>query len=284
MSSEKKLPKQNQRCTISKKFLLNISGVVTFEEIPDALIINWDQTGINYVPVSQWTMAKEGLKRVEVAGVDDKRQITAMFAGSLSGDFLPPQIVYQGKTVKCLPSVEFPKSWDITCTPNHWCNEKTTIRYIQNILIPYLQTKRQELSLPETFPALMIFDEFTGQTTDQVLEFLEKNNLYYVIVPPSCTDKLQPLDLSVNKCVKEFLWARFQEWYSENIGNQLKDTTNSVHPVDLKLSVMKLLGAKWLIQLEEYLKVYKARNNYKWFQCSGIKDISLRITVILFHL
>ena len=36
------------------------------EEIPDSLIINWDQTGINYVPVSQWTMAKQGWKHVEV--------------------------------------------------------------------------------------------------------------------------------------------------------------------------------------------------------------------------
>ena len=54
------------------------------EEIPDSLIINWDQTGINYVPVSQWTMAKEGSKRVEVVGLNDKRQSTAVFAGTLS--------------------------------------------------------------------------------------------------------------------------------------------------------------------------------------------------------
>ena len=164
------------------------------------------------VPVSHWTMAKEGSKRVEVAGVEDKRQITAVFAGSLSGHFLPPQLVYQGKTMKCLPSMVFPKGWDVTCTPNHWCNEETTIRYIQNIIIPYVRTTRENLGLPKTFPALMIFDEFTGQTTNQVLEFLEKNNLYYIIVPPNCTDKLQPLDLSVNKSVKEFPSSRFQEW------------------------------------------------------------------------
>ena len=197
---------------VKQQFLQDVSAVVTFEEIPDALIVNWDQTGINYVPVSHWTMAKEGSKRVEVAGVEDKRQITAVFAGSLSGDFLPPQLVYQGKTMKCLPSMVFPKGWDVTCTPNHWCNEETTIRYIQIIIIPYVRTTRENLGLPKTFPALMIFDEFTGQTTNQVLEFLEKNNLYYIIVPPNCTDKLQPLDLSVNKSVKEFLSSRFQEW------------------------------------------------------------------------
>lgn len=62
-----------------------------FEEIPDSLIINWNQTGINY---AQWTMVVEGSKREEIAGADDKRQITAVFGASLAGDFLPPQLVY----------------------------------------------------------------------------------------------------------------------------------------------------------------------------------------------
>ena len=39
-------------------------------------------------------MEKEGSKRVEIVGVDDKRQITAVFAGSLAGDFLPPQLIF----------------------------------------------------------------------------------------------------------------------------------------------------------------------------------------------
>ena len=39
------------------------------------LAINWDQTGMHYIPVSSWTMAKEG---VEICGIDDKRQITAV--------------------------------------------------------------------------------------------------------------------------------------------------------------------------------------------------------------
>ena len=49
------------------------------EEIPDDLIINWDQTGIKYVPVSNWTMEVKGGKRVEAAGVDNKRQITVCY-------------------------------------------------------------------------------------------------------------------------------------------------------------------------------------------------------------
>lgn len=105
-----------------QQFLLDVKAVVELEEIPGALVINWDQTGLNYVPVSNWTMAREGSKRIEITGLNDKRQITAVFGGSLSGDFLPVQLVYQGKTQKCLPTVSFPDSWDVTMTPNHWSN------------------------------------------------------------------------------------------------------------------------------------------------------------------
>ena len=41
---------------LKQQYLMDVKVVVEMEEIPDSLIINWDQTGLNYVPVSQWTM------------------------------------------------------------------------------------------------------------------------------------------------------------------------------------------------------------------------------------
>ena len=96
------------------QILLDIKVVCEMEEIPFDLVINWDQTGIHYVPVRSWTMEKEGTKRVEIVAVDDKQQITAVFAGTLTGDFLPPQLIYKGTTNRCLPSIKFPPDWHIT--------------------------------------------------------------------------------------------------------------------------------------------------------------------------
>ena len=44
------------------QFLFDINAIVEMEEIPTDLIINWDHTSIKYVPVGNWTMAKEGSK------------------------------------------------------------------------------------------------------------------------------------------------------------------------------------------------------------------------------
>ena len=66
---------------------------------------------IQYVPASNWTMTKQGAKKVEIVRISGKRQITAVFEGTLSGTFLPPQIIYKGKTKACLPNVTFPSDW-----------------------------------------------------------------------------------------------------------------------------------------------------------------------------
>ena len=81
-------------------------------------------------------------KRVEIIGKDDKCEITALFGTSTSGDFLPIQLVYQGKSTKCLPLFEFPTKWDINFSKNHWSNERTMLCYFKKVMIPYLNRKR----------------------------------------------------------------------------------------------------------------------------------------------
>ena len=107
-SKAKVNPEQFEK--LKEEFLLEIKNIVTMDEIPPELILNFDQTGLNYVPVTSWTMEEEGAKRVEVIAKDDKRQITAVFCGSMTGDFLPPQLIYEGKTDRCLPNYQFPST------------------------------------------------------------------------------------------------------------------------------------------------------------------------------
>ena len=136
------------------QFLHDIQTVVKLEDIPPQLIINWDHAAIKYVPVSCWTQEKKGSKRVEIRGIDDKRQITAVLAGTLSGKFLPPQLIYSGTTSACLPKVEMPADWDVTFTHNHWAKESTMMCYSLNILLLYVEKTRNVLDLLQTQTAL----------------------------------------------------------------------------------------------------------------------------------
>ena len=168
-------------------------------------------------------MELKGSKRVEITGISDKRQITAVFCGTLAGDFLPPQLIYQGKTSACLPRHKFPNDWHITCTPNHWSNEEKMKEYLKEIFIPYVQQKRQELGLPPNQAALALFDVFKGQQTESITSILEANNIIVVPIPANCTDRLQPMDLSLNKAAKDFMRQKFREWYATEVQKQLDD-------------------------------------------------------------
>ena len=48
--------------SVKSQFLFDTKMIVEMEEIPHDLVINWDQIGIHYIPVSSWTMKKEGVK------------------------------------------------------------------------------------------------------------------------------------------------------------------------------------------------------------------------------
>ena len=149
---------------------------------------------------------KKGVSELKLLGMDDKRRITAVFAGSLIGDYLPPQLIYKGTTKRCLSTVQFLSKWHITHSHDHWANEQTMKDYIKKILLPYIKEKRKELKLSADYPALVLYDNFTGQGIQELFDILQST---VVIIPANCIDRLQPLDVSVNKPAKEFSHKQF---------------------------------------------------------------------------
>jgi hypothetical protein len=90
-----------------------------------------------------------------MVGVNDKHQITAVFCGTLIGDFLPIQLIYEGKSLCCHPHFAFPESWHITHSPKHWSTERWN-NYIE--LIPYVKNMSELIN--DDKPALVITDNF----------------------------------------------------------------------------------------------------------------------------
>ena len=239
---------------LKESFLMDVRTTVMMEEIPSELVLNWDQTGIKLVPSNGWTMEQKGACRVEVAGLNDKRQITAVFCGSLLGHFLPVQLIYKGKTSRCHPRYEFPSNWHITHSPRHWSTEETMLQYIEHIIVPYVEQVRQDINDDEK-AAVVIIDNFKGQVTQSVNALLEHHNIHVCLLPPNTTDLLQPMDISVNKPAKNFIKNKFQEWYSDQIMKQLEghDESIEIEPIDLSMQVLKELEAKWLVEMAEYM-------------------------------
>ena len=116
-----------------------------------------------------------------------------------------------------------------------------------------MQRVRSELCSPDQ-PALVIYDVFRGHIAPEVDELFEENKLLKVTVPSNCTDRLQPLDLSANKAVKDHLRSAFQKWYANEVTKQLLQGKSPEDVrVDMRLPVLKELQAKWIVSTYNYL-------------------------------
>lgn len=240
---------------LSARFTNGISRDVMKWTIPAELILNWDQTSLKYVPCGQWTMAEKGSSKVAIAGLSDKRAITAVLACSAAGDMLPFQLIYPGKTDRCHPSVTVPSGFDVTHNATHWSTGVTMVRYVTNILAPYIQKVRLELDVPD-MPALIIYDSFSAHSLGDVQQELNALNVLHHPVPAHMTDLLQPLDLSVNKPVKDFLRRHFIEWLSDQVKNSSTECSTVEVSDALKSStLLRNEHATWLAKCYEHFQL-----------------------------
>ena len=196
---------------------------------------------------------KKNTKKVKLAGLDDKHQITAVFAATVAGGFFPPRLIYKGTTRACLSANKFPDSWHVTYTHNHWCNEDTVKLYTEKIIVPFIQKKKDELKLPSSQRALCIMYGFKAQCTREVVKLLDHHGIEIAYVPATCTREPQPLDLSVNKPVKDFISWKIQERYSSQIVSQMGGSDNITPITSFTLKGMKSLGVQWMMGVVNYL-------------------------------
>ena len=232
---------------ISIKFHHSITSLVRMHSIPDQLIVTLDQTPSKYVEVSKTTMAPRNAKHVAVTNTNDKRAITITLSITLSGEILPYQLIYGGKTKRCLPAQDlFPKGFLLSYNPNHWSNEKETQKLLTEVLIPYFTEKKKALGLPQTHKSMIIWDDFRGHKTEATLELCEENNIVIAQIPPNFTHLLSPLDLTVNKKLKHLEQEDFSKYYSTAIANSVRNNPGidvSELNIDKRLSTLKPLHA-----------------------------------------
>ena len=129
------------------------------------------------------------------------------------------------------------------------------LQYVDLIVLPYVRSVRH-IKRDESLPAVVIMDNFKGQVTKDVLTLLDSNNIYVALMPPNTTDKLQPLDVSVNKPAKSFVKRKFEEWYAKEIFTQLRGPNpacQELEPVDLSLPIMKEFFSGWLVDMFNYI-------------------------------
>ena len=107
---------------------------------------------------------------------------------------------------------------------------------------------------------------------------LKDNNILSTKIPPNITHVFQPLDLTVNKFAKDFMKGMFSTWFSRQIPLGLKNGVELDDiEVDYRLSRLKPLRAKWLLELYNHI----SNDEGKEIVASGWKKAGIFDTIKL---
>ena len=121
-----------------------ITNIVEKHKIPESLVINNDQTPSKYVQVGRFTKAPKGGKKVGVAKIADKRNITLTLTVTMDGKVLPFQAIYMGKTKQSLPKVTFTIGFSLSANMKHHSNTEEVLKHLKEIVIPYVEAERKK--------------------------------------------------------------------------------------------------------------------------------------------
>ena len=97
-------------------------------------------------------------------------------------------------------------------------------------------------------------DVFSGQMTQVVLDTLQNEDILLSRAPAGMTHIYQVLDLTVNGYAKHFMKKKCNEWYANQVRQQL-DEGREVEQIEVKLTLttLKPIHAKWLADFYNHM-------------------------------
>ena len=266
-----------------------IGAMMEMHGVHPSLVINADQTGVKLVPSSAWTYEKRNSNSVATIGAEDKRQITACLASALSGDLLPLQLIFQGKTERSLPektATSIASLCHLTFSENHWSSQTTMRQYISEIIMPYAESCIRKHRLHADAHVILVLDVWAVHKSEEFRMFLRTQHprIHLVFVPANCTSKLQPADVSLQRPFKHSITRRFNEWAVQQIKLQIQAGSVVGLAELLKMATIKPLVLQWCVESWSVLKERRDLITDAWQKCCvslfNVMDPTKRIETV----
>ncbi len=239
-----------------------------------------DQTGVHLVSASSFTYEMVGSRDVAIVGAEDKRQITACVAASLRGDLLPLQLIFQGKTARCLPpstAASTAARVDITCSDNHWSTQETMQRWITHVLLPHAERMISMHDLNANAHVLLLLDCWAVHKSAEFRDWLQKQHphIHLVFVPANCTSKLQLADVALQRPFKSSITQSFNHWAAAAIAEQIRAGEVTGIAVQLGMAALKPHVLQWCVDSWNGLRERKQLILDGWERsCLSLFDIT----------
>lgn len=251
-----KLPANHKE--ILHNAFLREAFVIRDHAIPAELRVNTDQTQTVYQQGTKTTWSKKGAKQVAVVGHDEKRAFTLVPSISASGEWLPMQAVYQGKSYLSCPSPssrqykeakELGLQIKFSKTNTYWSTQQTMKELVDEIIKPYFDKKKVDLGLPAEQCSIWKIDCWSVHKSKEFLDWMKKTHptIIVLFVPGGCTGIWQPLDVGIQRVLKQSIKRAAHKDIVEEATTHLESGNNvSTIKLDTKLGTLRDRSVGWI--------------------------------------
>ena len=261
----KKTPENDQQI-LTDAFLQFVWAISEFKVIA-VFLVNSGQTLIYCCAGAEETYAAISSKQVEVVGKDERQGFTLMVGISMSGEVLPFQAIYSGKSPASLPTSVAPNYLKATKDlkfqleyskgANRWSTIGTMKSYVTNILVPYFESHRKRLNLPNQICIWQI-DCWSVHRSLEFCSWMAGTYpwIHIHFVPANCTGLFQPCDVGIQQVLKLAVRRSVLSDIVEHTRAQLdKGVLPSQITFEKRLPVVRNRSVGWLVN------GYEAINN-----------------------
>jgi hypothetical protein len=238
---------------------LCLVSTILQHNVPKCLIVNSDQTGVQYSAGAVETYAPIGSKQVEVIGKDEKRTFTLMVGISMSGEVLPFQAVYAGKTKGSLPTSVAPNytkatkelkfRFESSGNNTYWSTMVTMQSYVTNILVPYFKSHCNQLDLPNQLCVWQI-DCWSVHKSLEFRSWMRKHYPWIRIhyIPANCTGLFQPCDVGIQRILKLAIrWSALKDIINDTTEQLKANVEPSKVVFERRLPIVRNRSVGWLV-------------------------------------
>lgn len=174
-------------------FFANVEEICVKYNIYQQRIYNADEVGIALSPTPPKVLAKKG-KDVLICASEKKGQVTIMMTINSCGTYLPPLLIYKGKTMNEEQSEYVPDGWIVTANNSAFITGP--------IFAQWLQKLGKTIEVSKQNPALLILDPHRSREDINALEWARENGFQIICFPGGATHLMQPLDVALFKPFK----------------------------------------------------------------------------------
>jgi len=212
---------------------------------PLSQIGNADQTPLTFDLPSATTVCTKGSKKVTIKTTgNEKNRFTVMLACLADGSKLPPYIIFKRKT---MPKEKFPAGVIVRVQEKGWMDDNLTMDWIKNVW-----DKRPGALVNR---GMLVLDSFRCHKNDEVKEHFKNTKTDLVIIPGGMTSILQPLDVSLNKPMKDALRKKWTHWMMD--GAHTFTATGRQRKVEMPTICEWILEAWNEIPIKSVVKSFK---------------------------